>query len=245
MKHSASDEARERDKTRKKLKRAIEREEKKLQDIGLKPAEIERNNNLKNMKDLLAKSYYDKKKNTYIKSHEAIADSVESFTFYQQSKKLKRETGESEGDYWQRQNKMFERNINQATLKEGISTLSGEDVHMFYKTTQSAWHKDTGTSMKNISILRATGAQDLKEVYNALMNPDKKNKELTIKYLEALGINVSFEDYVAALKEARKIAAAKYEPKLSDTGTVKESAEAVRYSSYISFWSSYLDSVKG
>lgn len=245
MKHAASDEARERDKTRKKLKRAIAREEKKLQKAGFSPEEIEINKNVQNMKELLAKSYYDKKKQTYIKSNAAISDTVNSFTYYQQAKNLKRESGESLGDYYQRKNKIFERNLNQATLKGGISTLSKEDVHLFYKTTQNAWNKSEGSEMRNVSILKSARSFNLEIVYDTLMNPEKAGKTFVESMLKRFGINSTYEDYVAALKEARQIASAQYEPKISDTGSVKESAEAVRYSSYISFWASYLDSVKG
>lgn len=245
MKHAASDEARERDKTRKKLKRAIAREEKKLQNAGFSSEEIERNKNLQNMKELLAKSYYDKKKQTYLKSNEAISDTVNSFTYYQQAKNLKRESGESLGDYYQRKNKMFERNLNQATLKEGISTLNKEDVHLFYKMTQNAWNKAEGSDMRNVSILKTARSFNLESVYNTLMHPENTAKVFVERILKRFGINTTYEDYVAALKEARNIASAQYEAKISDTGSVKESAETVRYSSYISFWSSYLDSVKG
>lgn len=252
MRHAASEEARERDRIRKKLKRSIEREEKKLQKAGLNRSEIESNKNVQNMKKLLAESYYDKTKKTYNIKNEVIAPTVDNFAYYQTGRgmrqKRKGKPNETMGEYYQRSNKQFEHEINQATLKEGVSILNAVDVHMFYKVTQPLWHNATGSQMKNVSILKGLGTPDLQTAYDILINPDENNKaqmEYLGIILKALYPNTTVEDYLYMLKRTKEVSKPT-EGIVSDTQEIQEAGEdKERYSNYMALWSAFLASASG
>lgn len=75
-----------------------------------------------------------------------------------------------------RKNKMFERELNQASVG-GISTKSKEEVKVFYTMTREFW-EGSDISVRNKKIISAFGADTLEEVWDIVMENEDAKKAL-------------------------------------------------------------------
>lgn len=77
----------------------------------------------------------------------------------------------------QRRNKLFERQINQSTMKNGLSALSREDTKAFYASTMDIWSGLSNADNRNAQIMMKFGVSDLSQVYKLLTNKDLKKED--------------------------------------------------------------------
>lgn len=110
-----------------------------------------------------------KGKSGYSGNVSQIAESVEAFTEirFGQSQLNKRSTGDRF-----RRNKMFERNINQSTSKNGLSVLDRDETKAFYAGTRDLWQGQSTASNRNATIMQQFGVTDLQQIYE-LLTKDK------------------------------------------------------------------------
>lgn len=94
-----------------------------------------------------------------------VAESVEAFTEIRFGQSKLSESGTSDSF---RRNKMFERNINQSTMKNGLSALSSEETKAFYAGTRDLWSGQSTASNRNATIMQQFGVRDLQTVYELL-----------------------------------------------------------------------------
>lgn len=71
-----------------------------------------------------------------------------------------------------RRNKMFERQINQSTLSDGLSVLKSNETHAFYAATQWIWQGADVSDNRNAMIMKEFGLSDLKQVYDLIVNKE-------------------------------------------------------------------------
>lgn len=240
---------REREYTRNKLKRQIEAERKRLQKRGLSDENIQNNRNMKNMQSLLANSYIDKKTGQYAIEIEKFKYDVESFGYYRktlnQRRRIDKLTGETNGERLASRNEQFIHEINQSTKEGGFSTLESYETRMFYKLTQKAWNNELGTKARNYSIMNQAEVYDMESIYNMLVRPDEYKNSPAMqrdieKVLERFGYKISYEEYVKMIQKTKQLAEGA-SMNVEDTSNLPDGKEDTRYTSYMSFWASYLE----
>ena len=126
------------------------------------------------------------------------AESIASYTQI----KYGTETLAKKGDVTlQRRNKMFERQINQSTMKNGLSTLSREDTKAFYASTLDIWNGLSNADNRNAQIMMKFGVSDLSQVYKLLTEKELKkedfgfsDEELFQNWLKELNERVQLEE---------------------------------------------------
>ena len=97
-----------------------------------------------------------------------------------------------------RRNKMFERQLNQSTTKNGLSTLERDDTKAFYASTMDLWNGLSNADNRNAQIMMKFGISDLSQVYSLLTD-----KELSFSkygftgsgYKDSEGNKISYEEY--------------------------------------------------
>ena len=102
----------------------------------------------------------------YATSIESIAKSISTFT----RERFGRETLSKKGkepDLFRR-NEMFTHQLNQATRKEGLSTLNSNQVHGFYTSTMWIWNGSSSSDNRNAMIMKEFGLIFLSQVYNLI-----------------------------------------------------------------------------
>lgn len=77
----------------------------------------------------------------------------------------------------ERRNKMFERQINQSTARNGLSTLSEEKSRAFYAGTKDIWDTSSKSDNYNATIMLKFGLNDLEQVYKLLTNDQLKPED--------------------------------------------------------------------
>lgn len=83
------------------------------------------------------------------------------------------ETLSKKGDVTlQNRNKMFERQINQSTMKNGLSALSRDETKSFYAATLDMWKGLSNADNRNAHIMMNFGVSDLSQVYSLLTDKD-------------------------------------------------------------------------
>ena len=95
----------------------------------------------------------------------------------------------------QRRNKMFERQINQSTMKNGLSTLSREDTKAFYASTLDIWNGLSNADNRNAQIMMKFGVSDLSQVYKLLTEKELKKEDFGFNDEEL------FQDWLKELNE--------------------------------------------
>ena len=97
-------------------------------------------------------------------------------------------------------NKLFTHQINQATRKDGLSTLNSNETHGFYAVTQYIWKGTNVSDNRNAVIMNEFGLNDLKQVYDLITNKDLKpgdfgfkDKELFEQWLEEIKSRVDLD----------------------------------------------------
>lgn len=107
----------------------------------------------------------EKGKSGYSANVEQVSKAVESFTEIRFGQSTLNKKGTSDK---YRRNKMFERDINQSTMRNGLSTLSKEETKAFYAGTRDLWSGQTVASNRNATIMQEFGLTDLQQVYDLL-----------------------------------------------------------------------------
>ena len=251
------------DAARKKQRRQIAAEEKRLQKTMLNKNDLSfAKTRLENMKQELANSYYDKKQNKYLMDIETYKNDVEGFAYYVQAKGQRRvssETGKPvDKDTQVNLNIQFTHQINSSTRKGGVSSLRGEETHMFYQTTVDAWRGKASTGGINSAIMQRSGISDLQQVYDMLMRPEEwvkeggeGNEEMRKTMIEDLlskfKYDVSYDKYVKKLKKAKDRFPMKTvgeDGTMPDTsGLPKDKNDKEGSPDFLEFWGSFLDSI--
>lgn len=98
----------------------------------------------------------------------------------------------------ERRNKMFERQLNQSTTKNGLSALDRDDTKAFYASTMDLWNGLSNADNRNAQIMLKFGISDLSQVYGLLTD-----KELSFSkygfvgsgYKDKDGNKISYEEY--------------------------------------------------
>ena len=127
------------------------------------------------------------KKPSYAGDIEKIGKTVEAFTQtrFEESSPFRRLTKfqkeiQSKQSKQERQfakNKVFERSLNQATFKNGLSAFNRIDVKSFYAVTQDIWQSVSNNSNKNKAIMDKFGLSDLETVYKLLTSKELKKED--------------------------------------------------------------------
>lgn len=68
----------------------------------------------------------------------------------------------------QRRNKLFERQINQSTMKDGLSALSRDESKAFYASTMDLWKGLSNADNRNAAIMNNFGVNNLETIYRLL-----------------------------------------------------------------------------
>ena len=114
------------------------------------------------------------KRKGYSVNVEKVGENIDAFTQIY----FGRESLSKKGDVsLQRRNKMFERQINQSTMKEGLSTLSRDDSKAFYASTMDLWNGLSNSDNRNAAIMNQFGVNDLSQVYKLLTDKNLKAED--------------------------------------------------------------------
>ena len=76
-----------------------------------------------------------------------------------------------------RQNKIFERNLNNATMKDDFSSISKTEAKVFYRLTQNIW-QGKPSEMRNELIRAHYGTESLEDAFNAVMGTEQAQNAL-------------------------------------------------------------------
>ena len=110
----------------------------------------------------------------------------------------------SNGDQ-KRKNKLFQREINQSTMKNGLSSLSKETTKGFYAATKDLWSGLSNAENRNTQIMNAFGIQDLSTVYKLLTAEKLDYKEFGFDDKELFGEWIENLDQTIQLSKRREI----------------------------------------
>lgn len=116
----------------------------------------------------------EKGKSGYSVNVQQVSESVEAFTEIRFGQSQLNRKGTSDK---YRRNKMFERNINQSTMRNGLSALSKEETKAFYAGTRDLWSGQTVASNRNATIMQQFGLTDLQQVYELLTKEELDYEE--------------------------------------------------------------------
>lgn len=108
----------------------------------------------------------------------------------------------------QRKNKLFERQINQSTMKDGLSALSREESKAFYASTMDLWSGLSNADNRNASIMNKFGVNNLETIYRLLTDEDLDYKSYGFSqtgYKNEDGNIISIEEYetLSALEQSQ------------------------------------------
>lgn len=88
------------------------------------------------------------------------------------------ETLSKKGDVsLERRNKMFERQLNQSTTRNGLSALDRDDTKAFYASTMDLWNGLSNADNRNAQIMMKFGVSDLSQVYKLLTSDTLKAED--------------------------------------------------------------------
>lgn len=177
---------------RRKIERRIRAIQKEIESEklteGMRKSSEEQIASLTKVKDVLtAKVKKGEKKPSYSGDIEKIGKTIESFTQtrfvetspFRRLTKAQREFQKTQTSQERQfsKNKVFERSLNQATLKNGLSAFDRIDVKSFYAVTQDIWQSVSVNSNKNKAILDKFGLSDLETVYKLLTSKELKKED--------------------------------------------------------------------
>lgn len=77
----------------------------------------------------------------------------------------------------ERRNKMFERQLNQSTTKNGLSALDRDNTKAFYASTMDLWNGLSNADNRNAQIMMKFGVSDLSQVYKLLTSDTLKAED--------------------------------------------------------------------
>ena len=112
-----------------------------------------------------------------------------------------------------RKNKLFEREIQQAKSKFGLSDITAENVDMFYRATSPLWKGESTQETRNSKIMEVFGVNDLETVFKLINNSDLNAKdfgyedeELFKDFLKHINENVKLDKIREIIKEEMRYA---------------------------------------
>lgn len=97
-----------------------------------------------------------------------------------------------------RRNKMFERQLNQSTTKNGLSALEKHDTKAFYAATMDLWKGLSNVDNRNASIMMKFGMSDLSQVHSLLIDKKLSFSKYGFTgsgYKDSEGNKISYEEY--------------------------------------------------
>ena len=115
-----------------------------------------------------------KKKEGYSVSIEREAESIAAYTQIRYGSETLAEKGNVS---LERRNKMFERQLNQSTTKNGLSALDRDDTKAFYASTMDLWNGLSNADNRNAQIMMKFGVSDLSQVYKLLTSDTLKAED--------------------------------------------------------------------
>lgn len=136
-----------------------------------------------------------KQRKGYSVSIERQAESIAAYTQIRYG----RETLSKKGDITlDRRNKMFEREINQSTMKNSLSALSREETKAFYASTMDLWQGLSNADNRNVQIMQKFGVNNLEQVYKLLTDKKLDFSEFGFSgsgFRDEDGNTISYEEY--------------------------------------------------
>lgn len=115
-----------------------------------------------------------KRKIGYSVDIQRVAESIAAYTQIRYGT----ETLSKKGDVsLERRNKMFERQLNQSTTKNGLSALDRDDTKAFYASTMDLWNGLSNADNRNAQIMMKFGISDLSQVYKLLTSDTLKAED--------------------------------------------------------------------
>lgn len=180
MEQRKKSESYKRDLARKKMKRALNSLQKKVEK-GLVENTQETQAYIASLKDSIANSYAIKKgelRGQYtdtLSRFQSVVQSVQQ-TIKAGEFRERRQIGPDNPAVVARKNKIFEREINQASIG-GVSTLSKIEVKAFYAATEQFWNKKDITQ-RNKAILEGLGVSSLEDAFYIVLNHPEIKKRL-------------------------------------------------------------------
>ena len=112
-----------------------------------------------------------------------------------------------------RKNKLFEREMQQAKSKFGLSDITAENVDMFYRATSPLWKGESTQETRNSKIMEVFGVNDLETVFKLINNSDLNAKdfgyedeELFKDFLKHINENVKLDKIREIIKEEMRYA---------------------------------------
>lgn len=94
-----------------------------------------------------------------------------------------------------RKNKIFERQINQSTLKSGFSALDKDETKAFYAGTKDIWQGRAAQNKYNEKIMSEFGVSDLETVYKLLTERNLRYEDFGFETEE------DFNEWIAEIDE--------------------------------------------
>lgn len=98
-----------------------------------------------------------------------------------------------------RKNKMFERQLNQSTTKNGLSALDRDDTKAFYASTMDLWNGLSNADNRNAQIMLKFGVSDLSQAYKLLTSDTLKAEDFGFSDED------TFQDWLKGLDERVKL----------------------------------------
>ena len=112
-----------------------------------------------------------------------------------------------------RKNKLFEREMQQAKSKFGLSDITAENVDMFYRATSPLWKGESTQETRNSKIMEVFGVNDLETVFKLINNSDLKAKDFGYEdedlfndFLKHINENVKLDKIREIIKEEMRYA---------------------------------------
>lgn len=99
----------------------------------------------------------------------------------------------------ERKNKMFERQLNQSTTKNGLSALDRDDTKAFYASTMDLWNGLSNADNRNAQIMLKFGVSDLSQAYKLLTSDTLKAEDFGFSDED------TFQDWLKGLDERVKL----------------------------------------
>lgn len=150
----------------------------------------------KTIKDLQSvTSGKSKQRKGYSVSIERQAESIAAYTQIRYGRETLSKKGNVSLD---RRNKMFERQINQSTMKNGLSALSREKTKAFYASTMDLWQGLSNADNRNVQIMQKFGVNNLEQVYKLMTDKKLDYSEFGFSgsgFRDKDGNTISYEEY--------------------------------------------------
>lgn len=133
----------------------------------------------------ISKSYVNRQTRQYSKDIASTVSNLRSTASVIQSDRMQGAT--------YRQNKIFERNLNNATMKDGFSSISKAEAKVFYRLTQNIW-QGKPPEMRNEFIRAHYGTELIEDAFNAVIETEQAQNALAQAKANVQPIGVTDEN---------------------------------------------------